>query len=103
MSATRFFFPDSPTTAYFLTAEERVAAVKRIKSNQAGVENKQWKREQCVLFFAHKAYLMKLFYEDLSKHSATQRFGSWHSSLLSRKWVNSQKDLVQTDRKIYTQ
>lgn len=44
----RFFFPDSPTTALFLTPEERVLAVQRIKSNQAGTENKHWKREQCV-------------------------------------------------------
>ena len=42
----RFFFPDSPTTAYFLTPEERVQAVQRIKINQAGVENKYWKRQQ---------------------------------------------------------
>ena len=27
----RFFFPDSPTTAWFLTPEERVKAVQRIK------------------------------------------------------------------------
>ncbi|KJA18418.1 hypothetical protein HYPSUDRAFT_218219 [Hypholoma sublateritium FD-334 SS-4] len=41
-----FFFPDSPTTAFFLSAEERGQAVQRIKSNQAGVENKHWKKEQ---------------------------------------------------------
>ena len=46
MYAIRFFFPDSPTTAYFLTLEERALAVQRIKSNQSGVENKHWKREQ---------------------------------------------------------
>ena len=44
----RFFFPDSPANAWFLTPEERVIAVERIKVNQAGVENKRWKREQCV-------------------------------------------------------
>lgn len=46
-----FFFPDSPTTARFLTQEERVIAVERIKVNQAGVENKHFKREQYVPFF----------------------------------------------------
>ena len=44
----RFFFPDSPANAWFLTPEERVIAVERIKVNQAGVENKHFKREQCV-------------------------------------------------------
>ncbi|KDR73634.1 hypothetical protein GALMADRAFT_251402 [Galerina marginata CBS 339.88] len=43
-----FFFPDSPTTAYFLTPEERTQAVQRIKVNQSGVENKHWKREQFI-------------------------------------------------------
>jgi len=43
-----FFFPDSPTTAYFLTPAERADAVKRIKVNQAGVENKHWKRDQFI-------------------------------------------------------
>ncbi|KAF8633855.1 hypothetical protein AX15_001226 [Amanita polypyramis BW_CC] len=43
-----FFFPDSPANARFLTPEERVLAVRRIKSNQAGVENKHWKKEQFI-------------------------------------------------------
>ncbi|GLB34691.1 putative membrane transporter [Lyophyllum shimeji] len=43
-----FLFPDSPVSAYFLTPEERVAAVQRIKVNQQGVENKHWKREQFI-------------------------------------------------------
>ncbi|KAF7363716.1 hypothetical protein MSAN_01029400 [Mycena sanguinolenta] len=43
-----FFFPDSPTTARFLTIEERILAVERIKVNQAGIENKHWKRPQFI-------------------------------------------------------
>jgi len=42
----RFFFPDSPTNAWFLTEEERAMAVRRIKTNQAGVANTTWKRDQ---------------------------------------------------------
>jgi ACS family allantoate permease-like MFS transporter len=41
-----FYFPDSPANAWFLTDEERVQAVIRIRDNQAGVENKTFKREQ---------------------------------------------------------
>ncbi|KAI0743076.1 MFS general substrate transporter [Daedaleopsis nitida] len=41
-----FFFPDSPTNAWFLTPEERAKAVKRIQENQTGVENKHFKMEQ---------------------------------------------------------
>ncbi|THH28921.1 hypothetical protein EUX98_g5267 [Antrodiella citrinella] len=43
-----FFFPDSPATARFLTPEERVLAVERIKVNQAGLENKHWKKEHLI-------------------------------------------------------
>ncbi|KAK0234042.1 MFS general substrate transporter [Armillaria fumosa] len=41
-----FFFPDSPTNAWFLTPEERSSAVQRLKENQTGVENKHFKKEQ---------------------------------------------------------
>ncbi|TCD67482.1 hypothetical protein EIP91_012343 [Steccherinum ochraceum] len=41
-----FFFPDSPTNAWFLTPEERALAVARIKDNQTGVENKHFKIDQ---------------------------------------------------------
>ena len=40
------FFPDSPTNAWFLTPDERVKAIQRIKENQTGVENKHFKKEQ---------------------------------------------------------
>ncbi|KAI0797539.1 major facilitator superfamily domain-containing protein [Abortiporus biennis] len=43
-----FFFPDSPANAWFLTPEERVIAIERIKVNQAGVENKHFKKEQLI-------------------------------------------------------
>ncbi|KAJ3517410.1 hypothetical protein NLJ89_g522 [Agrocybe chaxingu] len=57
-----FFFPDSPTTAYFLTPEERAQAVQRIKINQAGVENKHWKRDQFIEAFTDpKVWVMALF------------------------------------------
>ncbi|KAL0946783.1 hypothetical protein HGRIS_012956 [Hohenbuehelia grisea] len=57
-----FFFPDSPTTARFLTPEERKLAVLRIKVNQAGVENKRWKKEQFIEALVDpKTWVMALF------------------------------------------
>ena len=53
----RFFFPDSPATARFLTPEERIIAVERIKVNQAGVENKRFKREQYAFAFVEPKLL----------------------------------------------
>lgn len=45
-----FFFtiPDSPANAWFLTKEEKVAAVERIRSNNQGVGNKVFKKHQMI-------------------------------------------------------
>ncbi|KAJ7047120.1 major facilitator superfamily domain-containing protein [Mycena alexandri] len=57
-----FFFPDSPTTARFLTVEERILAVERVKVNQAGIENKHWKRSQFISALKDpKIWLLALF------------------------------------------
>ncbi|GAW03136.1 MFS general substrate transporter [Lentinula edodes] len=56
------FFPDSPTNAWFLTPKERVLAVNRIKSNQTGVENKHFKKEQMIeVFLEPKTWLFFIF------------------------------------------
>ncbi|KAF5365556.1 hypothetical protein D9757_010907 [Collybiopsis confluens] len=56
------FFPDSPTNAWFLTPEERVLAVLRIKENQTGVENKHFKKEQMIeALLDPKTWLFALF------------------------------------------
>ncbi|KAG1741544.1 MFS general substrate transporter [Suillus paluster] len=59
------FFPDSPTNAWFLTPNERVKAVQRIKAlqeNQTGVENKHFKTEQMVEALTDpKTWLFALF------------------------------------------
>jgi hypothetical protein len=45
-----------------LTAEERVQAIQRIRINQAGVENKHWKREQFIEAFTDpKVWVMATF------------------------------------------
>jgi len=57
-----FLFPDSPTNAWFLTQEERVIAVQRIKTNQTGVENKHFKKEQLYeALLDPKTWLFALF------------------------------------------
>lgn len=57
-----FYFPDSPTTARFLTPQERAAAIRRIQVNQAGVENKHFKIEQFLETVQDpKTWLMAFF------------------------------------------
>lgn len=57
-----FLFPDSPTNAWFLSPQERVIAVQRIKVNQTGVENKHFKKEQMIeALLDPKTWLFALF------------------------------------------
>ncbi|KAF8480327.1 MFS general substrate transporter [Russula ochroleuca] len=57
-----FLFPDSPTNAWFLTEDERAKAVRRIKENQTGVENKHFKMEQMIEALTDpKTWLFALF------------------------------------------
>ncbi|GJJ14246.1 hypothetical protein Clacol_008510 [Clathrus columnatus] len=46
MGLVTVFFPDSPTTAWFLSPEERRIAIERIKVNQTGIGNKKFKYDQ---------------------------------------------------------
>jgi MFS family permease len=41
-------FPDSPIRARFLTEDEKIKVVQRIRENQTGTETKLWKREQLI-------------------------------------------------------
>ncbi|OQV04845.1 hypothetical protein CLAIMM_09667 isoform 2 [Cladophialophora immunda] len=43
-----FFFPDNPMTAQFLTKEEKVVAVERMRTEQLGIENRHVKWYQIV-------------------------------------------------------
>jgi MFS transporter, ACS family, allantoate permease len=57
-----FFFPDSPTNAWFLSEEERIMAIQRIKVNQTGIENKRWKKDQFIETIVDpKVWIMFLF------------------------------------------
>ncbi|KAL7413287.1 MFS general substrate transporter [Mrakia frigida] len=42
------YFPDSPMNARFLTHDEKIIAIERIRSNKTGIENKFWKKEQFI-------------------------------------------------------
>ena len=41
-----FFIPDNPMKARFLSKEEKIIAVERLRNQSTGIENKTWKKEQ---------------------------------------------------------
>jgi ACS family allantoate permease-like MFS transporter len=43
-----FFIPDNPMTAHFLTKEEKIIAIERLRSHSTGIENKTWKKDQFI-------------------------------------------------------
>ena len=45
------YLPDSPMTARFLSKEEKIAALERVRLDQAGTHNKQIKKSQIVETF----------------------------------------------------
>lgn len=45
------FLPDSPTTAHFLSEDERIAALERVRLDQGGTHNKHIKKYQIVEAF----------------------------------------------------
>ncbi|OSC99141.1 MFS general substrate transporter [Trametes coccinea BRFM310] len=47
-AAVLLWMPDSPASAHFLTTEERIAAIERIRDGQCGTENKRLKKEQVL-------------------------------------------------------
>jgi len=56
------YFPDSPTNAWFFNEEEKTIAVNRIKGNQAGVENKHFKKDQMIeALLDPKTWIFALF------------------------------------------
>jgi hypothetical protein len=44
-----FGLPDSPTKAWFLTAEEKQLAVVRLADNQTGIETRKVKAPQVII------------------------------------------------------
>lgn len=67
------WLPDSPVHANFLTQEERVAALERVRNDQGGTVNKVLKKEQIYEAFSDirswlvflMAILSKLYYTSM--------------------------------------
>ena len=46
--AVLLWLPDSPVHARVLTQEERIAALERVRNDQGGTANRQWKKDQIL-------------------------------------------------------
>ena len=65
------WLPDSPVHARFLTKEERIAALERVRNDQGGTVNKQFKKEQvrqlysAIIASTFSNYYYLLFFQGL--------------------------------------
>lgn len=56
-----FRLPDSPTTASFLTEEEKLIAIERLKANQTGFKNSTIDKSQIIEAFTDvKTWLLAI-------------------------------------------
>lgn len=82
------FFPDSPLHADFLTYEERAQAILRIKDNNSGIEQKQFKKHQYEeLNLQMKSSGSNIGVTDLLKLSKTRKHGCLLYTLGPRRWA----------------
>ncbi|KAM0755854.1 MFS general substrate transporter [Meredithblackwellia eburnea MCA 4105] len=77
------YFPDSPTTAWFLTQEERGMCVERIRQNQAGMENKTFKRHQFIEAITDPKVLLFALFSLIQNipNSLTNQFSTIYTEL----------------------
>tara|TARA_R110002060_G_scaffold8268_4_gene12306 strand:- start:1130 stop:1510 length:381 start_codon:yes stop_codon:yes gene_type:complete len=48
-AVTLFYtLPDTPMNARFLSKEDRIKAIERVKDNMTGIKNNHWKKDQVV-------------------------------------------------------
>lgn len=61
-----FLFPDNPMSAWFLSEEEKLQVVKRVRANQNGIETKVWKKHQFIEAITDVKTWIFFFYAGIS-------------------------------------
>lgn len=88
-----FYIPENPSKAWFLTEEERLYQVQRIKSNQQGFGNKKFKRYQVVEAFKDVRTWIYIVW-GLTAQIPNGGFGSFGSILLHKTLGYSSEDAL---------
>ena len=72
------FLPDNPMRAKFLSHNEKVFVIERLRENQTGIENKTFKLKQALAAFADPQIWLLCLITSISNipNAATGSFGS---------------------------
>jgi MFS family permease len=76
-----FALPDNPTSASFLTEEEKVIVLEHIRTNQTGTETKKFKKEQLIELLFHDKHTWPMFFLTLVSMISTGALGTWSVSI----------------------
>lgn len=88
MGFLTFFFPDSPTTARFLSEEEKILCIERVKDNRTGVGNKHFKPYQFKEALTDSTMYLYFFYM-LGYGIANGALGTFGSILFDERFAFS--------------
>lgn len=93
---TYILLPNNPTSASFLTEEEKVIVLEHIRSNQTGTENKTFKKKQLKELFLHDKHTWVLFLLTVVSMISTGALGTWSVTIIkSFGFTNEIAALVQ--------
>nr|QFR37055.1 MFS transporter [Cyberlindnera americana] len=78
-----FILPNNPTSASFLTEEEKLIVLEHIRSNQTGTENKTLKWEHIKELLFHDKHTWPLFILTIISMISTGALGTWSVTIIS--------------------
>ncbi|KAH3666382.1 hypothetical protein WICMUC_005650 [Wickerhamomyces mucosus] len=80
--ATLWILPDNSTKATFLTEDEKIIVLNHIKSNQTGLENKKFKKDQIKELLFKDKHTWPIFFFTLISMISTGALGTWSVSII---------------------
>lgn len=79
--AVFFILPDNPTSASFLTEEEKLIVLEHIRVNQTGTETKTFKREHLIELLLHDKHTWPMFFLTIVTMISTGALSTWSVSI----------------------
>lgn len=80
---TYFFLPNNPTSASFLTEEEKILVLEHIRGNQTGTETKKFKIKQIKELLFKDKHTWPLFFLTTISMISTGALGTWSVTIIA--------------------
>ncbi|CCH44348.1 putative membrane protein [Wickerhamomyces ciferrii] len=80
---TWFYLPDNPTNAWFLTEEEKMIVVEHVRSNQTGIENKTYKKNQIKELLFKDKHTWPMFFLTIISQICTGAIGTFSVQIIA--------------------